>query len=145
MVVLKLEGVFAKSADNFKIKPTGTCFTDAFEEFERLMVENTRRIVTNEYRLAHGILKHPIGALYSHAWLETSTEVIDFGIVDGGQYDGHICRYAAAKEDYYKEKAVIERTLYSWHEAIAHNHASNYLGPWLPRYLGLCRNVRKDV
>lgn len=124
-----------------KIGPTGKCFDHALDEFQRLVKEDSKRKWNNEYLLAHGILTHESGKLYSHAWLEhKGLECVDFGIMLEGKYKGKLCMFTVDKPEYYRGHNVVDVTLYTWDEAWRWNVIMNNFGPWLPKYRELCRN-----
>jgi hypothetical protein len=127
-----------------RIGPTGKCFDNALDEFQRLVKEDKKRQWTNEYVMAHGILIHEdTGERYAHAWLEANSSCFDFGIVLDGEHAGEFCCYEVEKTDYYRGRQVVDVTFYTWNDAKRWNMLTNHFGPWLPKYRELCKDIKQ--
>jgi hypothetical protein len=121
------------------LHPTHSCFDDAFELIEQLIIKNQqhRDELKNELVLVHAICKMPDGKLYAHAWVEDAKKdtCLFRGIMEG-QSD----YYMADRKEYYEHIMPKEITKYTVLAAIEYNKKFGTLGPWKSVYKALCRN-----
>ena len=116
--------------------PTHTCFDDALDYIaDRVTgLDNAELIeAINGLFLVHAICIAPDGHAYAHAWVED-----DKGCIDRGEIEGELVYYIMRKEEYYKQRNVQERTVYSITEACEMNVKYNTYGPWRAEYIALC-------
>jgi hypothetical protein len=113
------------------VLPTHTCFDDALDLIEAIVIENRREF--KKLKLAHGICLMPDGEPYAHAWVEREGVCLFVGIIDGKRLT-----LAADHVEYYIDMKVQEVTHYTVAQAMAENKRSNHYGPWKPEYAALC-------
>lgn len=120
-----------------ELLPTGKCFDDALDGLWAILKEEGPK-AADSYRLAHGILHNPInGEVYSHAWFETPTTVFHSCVFRGSKGFAEI-----PKDHYYALLKITDVTLYTPKEAYEANHASGHYGPWIERYVELCKRPK---
>lgn len=112
------------------VHPTHTCFDDAMEYLEAVASKKIKRNLL-ELKLAHGICQVDL-LRYAHAWVETPTHCIDGGLVDGDKI-----YVVIPKAAFYKDRDVLDVTLYTVFEASNQNEFHGTYGPWLQKYLDL--------
>lgn len=113
------------------VYPTHTCFDDALDLIEAMVLNDRREI--DKLMLAHGICLMPDGKPYAHAWVERDGECLFDGLIEGARYT-----FRADKAEYYAGMKVQEVTHYTVEEAWIENSQSNHFGPWKPEYAALC-------
>ena len=119
--------------------PTHTCFDDAFEFINDVIINNLKMLdqLKEELVLVHAICKMPAdGRLYAHAWVEDKKkkQCIFKGIVNGkADYFG------ADMKEYHEHIMPQEITLYTVMQAVIENRKNGTLGPWKQEYKKLCR------
>lgn len=123
------------------LRPTGTCFDDAIDLIEAIVLADYDPRWRERLRLAHGICQIPgTGQRFAHAWVE----------IDGKEcwqdalLKGIRCTISKDKADFYKDLRVQVVTLYTLEEMALENLRSNHYGPWKPEYDALTRNPRAN-
>lgn len=127
-------------------KPTNRCFDDALDFLNAVVSESPREQDRSVYRLAHGIMTHPVTKEdFVHAWVERKSQG---GIVYHSYlHDGFLTYGEFDRKRYYEMFGVKERTLYTIREAWRENRKHGNYGPWQEKYrkLALPRgSLRKD-
>ncbi|SRR6266496_2263260 len=119
-----------------QLHPTHTCFDDALDFITAVLQQNPadRQALIRELMLVHAICLSPEGEPYAHAWVEHAGRCIFRGILHGTLH-----YYATSLEEYYAEMHVQDVTRYSPQTALDENKRCNTYGPWVPKYLALCR------
>lgn len=118
-------------------RPTNRCFDDAIDFLQSLVTAQLPEKTLKQYRLAHGILLHPLTKeLYAHAWVERNSQG---GIVYHGYlHDGALTYGEFGRKQYYEMFGVKERTLYTLRESWRENRKYCNYGPWVEKYIALC-------
>lgn len=118
------------------IHPTHTCFDDAADMLDQIILQDFSVARSEDILLVHGICHPPTFREYSHAWLEQDRRYALFtGIVDGERQEFKTCI-----EDFYKYFFVKETTKYTPMEALRENRRHVTYGPWLDKYKILCKD-----
>lgn len=120
------------------IYPTHKCFDDALGLLEELAKMRHPAIQDGTLILVHGICTHPEdGSLYAHAWVEDRQH--GYGIWKG-ILQGKAEYFAADLKEFRDSLGITEQTEYTPLQAVAENHRTGTYGPWIEKYLSLCRN-----
>lgn len=120
------------------IHPTGKCFDNALDLLCELV--GYHGPMTDLY-LVHAICRmSATGELYAHAWVEDDqTGVAMFS----GFLNGKLQTFATPIEDYHEHLTVVEMTRYTYREAWKQNMEHGHYGPWIEKYLMLCRDYKE--
>lgn len=116
------------------ILPTHTCFDDAFEYIELIILhkEFTLNEIRDHFFIVHAICKLPTGKLYAHAWVEHKNECTFKGILNN---EAVFC--TADKKEFYAQYDVQEFTKYSMERVRDMNFSTKSFGPWIEKYKAL--------
>lgn len=117
-----------------EVLPTGKCFDDALDLLNDILKYNPECVA--DLRLIHGICTAPDGHHYAHAWVEdlATERALFVGLVNGERMN-----LAASREEYWTEVGMVERTPYTYRQAVIENRRHNHYGPWLDHYRRLCK------
>jgi hypothetical protein len=121
------------------VLPTTECFTDAMYFFHDLVREEgdaMRRV-----RLVHALLAAPNETPCAHAWLEDVERHLVFLV---GLHKGERARFVAQAGEFYGTLTILERLVYTYADAVWHNHHSGHLGPWVGRLRSHCQHPPRE-
>lgn len=121
------------------IYPTGTCFEDATQFLFARVMEDRKRLLTDEYILVHAIVwPSNEKKKFSHAWVEHEGHVITWGIVNGGKIEMII-----DKKEYYEKMNVLEFDRYTLEQGYEAEKKVGHPPPWKRKYAKLCKGARR--
>ena len=125
-----------RSKETITLLPTHSCFDDMLDYFHSLAAHGRQ----DAHRLVHGIVLYE-GREMSHAWiLKNGVEVLQTFMKDGQKV-----LVGMPLKAFLATATPIAETRYTWEEAKEQNRVHGTLGPWVERYLILCRNYKEDV
>lgn len=121
------------------IQPTHTCFDDALEFVELMIVKfpGEKDYFKENLRIVHGICLLEDSSQYAHAWVE---DIKDQTCVFRGIANGEFVWLSASITEYYANFQVQETTKYTLRQACDENQRTMSYGPWEERYLALTRS-----
>jgi hypothetical protein len=137
------------------IIPTHTCFDDALDFFEQVLVPERLPDVADDFRIVHGIcVGADRGEPYAHAWVEQLRArnyfVADPGdpmpvptelVWQAGMVNGERVYFAIDRVAFYESYQVSRATRYTLQTASYLNVTTGHYGPWRRNYIDLVRKL----
>ena len=121
------------------VLPTHTCFDDALDLLVTILQKHPDAANTGEFLLVHAICHRPeAGGAFAHAWVENEHGTgfaFQFGILNGKRE-----LFAQPVKDHYARLTPSDITKYTPRQAWEENRRHENYGPWLEKYLVLCRD-----
>lgn len=130
------------------VYPTGTCFDDAFELIEYFVDLEPAMMHEPRLLLVHGIAHVPDeqpkygeeapGEPFAHGWIELNDQVFHKGIHCGVKIG-----VRRDIDEFYDQLRIEDFTEYRMKDVWRMNQKHRHYGPWVKRYIELCREAKR--